>query len=254
MLHIVDATEYSVHGWTHGPELENARLLMKEKKTYLETKGLKATPYVEAITSGTMHQRILEIAEREKVSLIIMGTHQKTTFDTLVHGSVSYDLLHHMNSHVLVMRQNVPECPGGKTREETCPHFFTKLLVPVDFTEISRQMIAFIREIKGNGELVLLHIVTEGESGQEIEQNITHAHEELAKIQNELERTGFKVTTHVRVRNPVENIVSLADEEEVSLILMCAHKKNWISEFLQGSTTFSVVRTAKKPVLVLQVE
>nr|WP_320160964.1 universal stress protein [uncultured Methanoregula sp.] len=254
LLHIIDATEYSIHGWTHEPELENARLLMEEKKTYLETMGLKATTYVEAITSGTLFRRILEIAEREKVSLVIMGTHQKTTFDTLVHGSVSYDLLHHMNSHVIIMRQNIPRCPGGKTREETCPHFFSKVLVPVDFTEVSRQMIAFIRKTKGIGELVLQHIVTEGESGREIEQNITHAQEELAKIKKDLERVGFKVTTHVRVRNPVENIVSLAEEEEVSLILMCAHKKNWISEFLQGSTTFSVVRTAKKPVLVLQVE
>ena len=254
LLHIIDATEYSVHGWTHGPELENARLLMEEKKTFLEARGLKAVTCVEAITSGTMPHRILEIAELEKVSLIIMGTHQKTTFDTLMHGSVSYDLLHHMNTHVLILRQNAPECPGGKTPEETCPRIFSKVLVPLDFTKNSFEMLSFVRGMHDIGELVLQHVVIEGGTRQEIEQSITHAREELAKIQTDLEQSGIRASTHIRVGSPAEKIVSFAEEEGVSLILMYAHKRNWIGKFLQDSTPFSVVRSAKRPVLVLQLE
>ena len=252
LLHIIDATEYSVHGWTHGPELENARLLMEEKKAFLERRGLKAVTHVDAITSGTIPRRILALAEQEKVSLIVMGTHQKTTIDTLLHGSVSYDLLHHMNTHVLIMRQNAPECPGGKTPEETCPRIFSKVLVPLDFTENSYEMISFVRGMHDIGELVLQHVVIEGGTREAIEQSIAHAREELAKIQTDLEQAGFRVTAHIRVGTPVEKIVSLAEEEDVSLILMYAHKRNWIGKFLQEATPFSVVKNAKRPVLVLR--
>lgn len=252
LLHIIDATEYSVHGWTHGPELENARLLMDERKTFLEKRGLKAVTYVDAITSGTLYQRILNLAEQENVSLIVMGTHQKTTFDTLLHGSVSYDLLHHMNTHVLVMRQSDPACPGGKTPEETCPHLFFKVMVPLDFTENSYEMLSFVREMHDIGELVLEHVVIETESEQAIEKGIMHAREELEKIQKDLEQAGFRVTIRIRAGNPADKVVSLAEEEDVSLILMYAHKRNWIEKFLQDGTPFSVVRNAKRPVMVLR--
>ncbi|MFZ2412297.1 MAG: universal stress protein, partial [Candidatus Methanoperedens sp.] len=36
LLHVVDATHPSKHGWTHGPHIENAKILMEEKKEYLE--------------------------------------------------------------------------------------------------------------------------------------------------------------------------------------------------------------------------
>jgi nucleotide-binding universal stress UspA family protein len=253
LVHIIDGTDESIHGWTRGPELENARLLMEEKKGFLENQGLNVTTYVEEIKGGTTYQRILRIAELNTVSLIIMGTHQKTSFDTLLHGSVSYDLLHHMNTHVLVLRQNAPECAGGILPDETCPPIFSKVLIPLDFTENSYEMLAFVRGMHGSiGDLVLQYVVTKGETEQEIEQGIAHSGEELAKIQKDLEQAGFRVTVHVRVGNIVEKIVTLAEVENVSLILMYAHKRNWIEKFLQDSTPFSVVRNAKRPILVLR--
>jgi len=244
LLNLLDATHYSLHGWTHEPELENARLLMDEKKAYLETRGQKAVTVIEAITSGTIEQRILDIANQENVSLSIIGTNQKSSLDLL---------LHHMNSHVLIVQPDTPECHNGTTHEETCPAFFSKVLVPVDFTEKSKDLLTIVRGMQGIGELVLEHVITEGETEQEIEQKIQHAREELATIQQDLELAGLKVTVHIRVGNSVEKIISLAKLEDVSLILMCAHKKNWIAEFLQGTTPFLVVRSSKIPVMILRI-
>ncbi|MHB8163486.1 MAG: universal stress protein [Methanoregula sp.] len=244
LLHIIDGTQYSIHGWTHEPERENAKLLMEEKKAYLKERGIKAKTSVDTITGGTIEERILEIAGQEKVSLIIIGAHQKTSYDFL---------LHHMNTHVLVVQPDPSECPDEKTPGETCTDIFSKIMIPVDFTEKSRELLTVVRGMDGIGELVLQHVVTHGETKTEIEQNITHAREELAKIQKDLEQAGFRVTVHIRVGSSVEKIVSLAEEEDVSLILMCAHKKNWIDEFLQGSTPFSVLKDTKKPVMILRI-
>jgi nucleotide-binding universal stress UspA family protein len=254
LLNIIDATQYSLRGWTHEQERENAKLLMEEKKNYLEGQGLDVVTYVDAITSGSLSQRILEVAEQEKVSLTVMGTHQKTTMESFLHGSVSYDLLHHMNTHVLIVRQNVPACEGQSPPLEICPHLFSRVLLPVDFTELSRETLTFVRKMRGPGELVLVHVVTQGETKEEIDRGIVQAGGELEKIQKDLEQAGFRVSTHVRVADPVGQIVSLADEEDVSLILMSAHRKNWVEEFLQDSTPFSVARRAKRPLMILRLE
>lgn len=252
LLYVIDATQSSGYGWTHQEEYENAKLIMEEKKAYLEERGLKATTYIEMITDGKMYQKILDIAEQEKVSLMVIGTHQKSSVETFMHGSMSYDLLHHMNTQVLILRENVVELPPGKSREVSCPHIFSKVLVPVDFTENSRELLTHIREMHGISELVLMHVVMEWETGQEIEPGIVYARVELAKIQKDLEQAGLRVTVHIRIANPVENIVTLAEAENVSLILMCAHKKGGLEKFLEGSTTFSVVKNAKNPVLILR--
>lgn len=157
-----------------------------------------------------------------------------------------------MKNNVLIVQPNASNNFGGNIPEETCRNFFSKVLVPVDFTEKSRERLSLVRGMQGIGELVLQHVVTYGETTQEIEQRIAIAREELAKIQKDLNLAGFRVSTHIRVEKSVGKIVSLAEEEDVSLILMCAHKRNWIEEFLQGSTPFSVVRSSRRPVMILR--
>jgi nucleotide-binding universal stress UspA family protein len=253
LLYVIDATQSSSYDLTHQQERENAQLIMEEKKAYLEGRDLKVTTYIEMIRDGTIYQKILSIAEQEKVSLMVIGTHQKSSFETFMHGSMSYDLLHHMNTQVLILRENVVELPRGKSREESCPHIFSKILVPVDFTENSRELLTAVRGMQGILELVLMHVVTEWENEKEIANGIANARVELAKIQKDLEQAGFQVSVHIRVARPGENIVSLAEAENVSLILMYAHKKDWVEKFLEGSTSFSVVQSAKCPVLILRV-
>ncbi len=42
LLHVIDASRPSRHGWTYGPEIENAKILLAEKKEALMQAGLKA--------------------------------------------------------------------------------------------------------------------------------------------------------------------------------------------------------------------
>jgi nucleotide-binding universal stress UspA family protein len=47
-------------------------------------------------------------------------------------------------------------------------------------------------------------------------------------------------------------ILSLAEEESVSQIAMNAHGTDWLRNLVLGSTTFTVVRRTKKPVLIVR--
>ncbi len=252
LLHVVDATHPSKRGWTHGPHIENARILMEEKKEYIENLGLKVKTKVDVITEGDVYRAILETAEKEKVSLIVMGARGKSPIKDLLLGGVSSNIVRHAKTNLLIMRYKLVEDLEGIKHEKFCPMIFSKVLLPTDFSEPAGKTISFMKEIKDIQEMVLLNVVNKGETNEEIEENVNEARRKLGDIKDELGRAGFMVKEHVRVGNLPEEIISTAEDENVSLIAMSTHGKGWFRELLVGSTTCAVVRRAKRPVLVVR--
>ena len=252
LLHIVDATHPSKRGWTHGPHIENAKILMEEKKEYLENLGLKVKVKVDVITEGEVHREILETADKEKASLIVMGARGKSPIKDLFLGGVSSKVVHHAKTNILIMRYKLVEGLEGMKHEKFCPMIFSKVLLPTDFSEPAGKTTSFMKEIKNIKEMVLLNVVNKGETEEEIDENANDAKRKLGDIKRELVEAGYMVKDHVRVGNLPEEIISTAEDEDVSLIAMSPHGKGWFRELLVGSTTCAVVRRAKRPVLVVR--
>jgi nucleotide-binding universal stress UspA family protein len=242
----------SKHGWIYGPHVENAKILMEEKKEYLESLGLKVKTKVDVITEGEVYRTILETAEKEKASLIVMGARGKSKIKDLFLGSVSSKVVHHAKTNLLIMRYKLAESLEGNKYEKFCPMIFSKVLLPTDFSEHAEKTISFMKEIKDIKEMVLLNVVSKGETEEEIEENVNEAKNKLGDIREILGKAGFNVKDHVRVGNPPEEIISTAEDEDVSLIAMSPHGKGWFRELLVGSTTCAVVRRANRPVLVVR--
>jgi nucleotide-binding universal stress UspA family protein len=252
LLHVVDATHPSKRGWTHGPHIENAKILMEEKKEYIENLGLKVRTKVDVITEGEVYRAILETADKEKVSLIVMGARGKSKIKDILLGSVSTNVVRHAKTNLLIMRYKLVEELEGIKHEKFCPMIFSKVLLPTDFSEHASEAISLVKNIKGIEELILLNVVNRGETEEEIEEKVKEAKKKVGSIKEELVQTGFKVKDHVRVGNPSEEIISTAEDEDVSLIAMSTHGKGWFKELLVGSTTCSVVRRTNRPVLVVR--
>ncbi len=111
LLHVVDATRPVGLVWKNGnPELKDTQVILEEKKKFLENLGfnvnVRADVIVNAITQGTVALAILEIAETENVSLIIMGARGINPIQSLLLGSVSSSVLRHAKTNVLIMHFN----------------------------------------------------------------------------------------------------------------------------------------------------
>ena len=252
LLHVVDATHPSKRGWTHGPHIENTKILMDEKKEYIENLGLKVKTKVEVITEGEVSRAILETAEKEGVSLIVMGARGKSPIKDLLLGSVSSNVVRHAKTNLLIMRYKLVEELEGVKHEKFCPLIFQKVLLPNDFSEFAGETVSFMKDIKEIKEMILLNVVNKGETEEEIEENVKEAKNKLKDIKEELDRADLKVKEHVRVGNPPEEIIVTAEDDDVSLIAMSPHGKGWFRELLVGSTTYAVVRRASRPVLVVR--
>jgi len=256
LLHVVDATHPSKLGWSHTPYIENAKLLMTEKKEFLENLGLKVhinvDVIVNVITQGTVSSAILEAAETNKVSLIVMGARGINPIQELLLGSVSSSVIRHAHTNVLIMHFNPAQENTGVCSDPSRMKLFSKILVPTDFSPSAIDTLSFIKTIPAIQTIVLLHVVNRAESHQGIETAVSDAQTRLSDIKRDLSGSGISVNLHVRVGDPTEMILSVAKEDDVSLIAMSAYGTDRVREMLVGSTTFTLVRRTRKPVLVVR--
>jgi nucleotide-binding universal stress UspA family protein len=229
---------------------------MAEKKEKLENLGLKVTINVDvivnAVTRAPVSRAILEVAENENVSLIVIGARGINPIQELLLGSVSSFVLRHAKTHVLVM--HFPPVPDrAEVTLESCQQkLFSKVLVPTDFSQSAEDSSELIKTMRGIEEIIILHVITRAESPAEIEDSVKGAYIRLEDMKKKFIDAGVGVQLQVRTGDPATIILAVAAEENVSLIAMNAFGLDWLREMVLGSTTFTVVRRAQKPVLVIR--
>lgn len=252
LQHVVNATQYTKHGWTHEPHIENVKIQLEEERKFLEDLGFVVKVSVDVITSGDISTAILRKAECESVSHIIVGSRGRGQVKGLLLGSVSADILRHGKTNLLIIRHSIADELEGVAYSRFCPGIFSRVLLPTDFSEPAQKALASIKKIEGVGEVHLLHVVTKGETHEEIESNIQDATKKLEEIKTGLANEGLTVKMHIRVGRPADEITSLADREDISLILMSSHGKGLLTEIFIGSTTLGVAIHANRPLMVIR--
>ncbi len=253
LLHILEEARSPRGGGEIAEVLsQNQRTILRKEKQQVETlaKNIKVTAVVK--TSSDIAGTILETAEAEGVTFIVVGARGNSLVEGILLGSVSMAVLRRSTINVLIMRHRIVGSQAGKTFEMACPMILSRVLCPVDFSRFSNQAIDLIKTTKGVGEVILFHVVSQGETEFEIEEAT-----EAAKIQTEslarmLTAEGIRVRTIVKKGNPGIEISKIADEEDVSVIWISSHGKGWFRELLLGSTAYTVAMNAMKPVIIIR--
>jgi nucleotide-binding universal stress UspA family protein len=144
-------------------------------------------------------------------------------------------------------------------------NMYEKILYPTDFSEAAGKAIPYIIGLKGADvkEVIILYVIDE--RGIDTFRNSTaidalvierewegHALNEIASLAEKLKGQGFNATSQIEKGIPFREIIRVAEEEDVSLIIMGSHGKSDIVEMLLGSVTDNVVRKTQKPVLVVK--
>jgi len=140
----------------------------------------------------------------------------------------------------------------GKYLAGSVPGYSPGYYSPQIFLEPARKALSSIKEIEGLGEVHLLHIITKGETHEEIESNVVEATKKLEEIKTDLASAGLTATIHIRLGRPVDEIIGIADREDISLILMSSHGKGFLTELFVGSTTHGVAIHASRPLMIIR--
>lgn len=148
-----------------------------------------------------------------------------------------------------------------------------KVLIAVDETKASKAVLSvFDNMVKPPDEVILLHVEQlEGRSlmtamlgdaemstlkaslkGTEHKETLDRKAEKiLAYYKKELEHSGLiSIKTIIREGNPMDEILKVAEEEGVELIITGANEKRLLDRLITGRVSRTVERSAKVPVLI----
>ena len=140
-----------------------------------------------------------------------------------------------------------------------------KILVPVDFSSTSNKAFLYAREMVGcwEGELHLVHVMDTDFLSGAVHITIEPLEESVAKWEKRVEdklkavyrnEGGEELVgeIHIRKGKPQEEILKLADELEVDMIVIGSHGRHGLERTIFGSVAEKVTRLAQIPVLVIK--
>jgi len=230
---------------------EKAREKLKEIMENLRKKGIECSY---ALRSGETTDEILreafqvENGEIEtKVDLIVIPSKGRNILREMLIGSTARNVVRKSRIPVLLLKYNVSS-DGTIEGNNNCSKLFERPLFALDLSICSDSVMeasASFKEFVKEG--ILYHTVDYGRV-EEIKENMEQAERQLSKFEKNL---PFPTIKKVEKGEASENIMRLAEELKPTLIVVGKLGRSFLDEILIGSTTNSLIRKSREPVLVI---
>jgi nucleotide-binding universal stress UspA family protein len=212
-------------------------------------------------------EEIVDYAEKENVSLIIMATHGRTGIKRWALGSTADKVVRSAKCPVWLVRANVDVPRKVK---------LGKLLVPLDGSKQSETVLAHIESLasKLKAKVTLLHVVVPPYhvypvaelagyysgggivkvpySEKELKPLKAGAREYLQKVSSKLTGQGITTNYKVRVGHAGEEIIKTADEMGADVVAMSTHGESGFSRWEHGSIADKVLHAGNTPLLLVR--
>jgi nucleotide-binding universal stress UspA family protein len=243
----------------HFPDAEEIRNRLERTADQRMESGIAARS-IGSLDVQQSHRRglsvaptILEHALEVDPDLIVMSTHGRRGFENVLLGSVTEEIVRFASCPVLTVRsgEEAPAFPSA-----------APILVPVDFSEHSRQALTLAREFAatfGAGihalhvferpihpEIYLGGMPLDSPDFRTVEGSLREA---LATFVEETQGPEVPTSLHVVEGRAVPTILDFVVENEVGLVVIATHGLTGLAHVLLGSVSEKVVRRATCPVL-----
>jgi nucleotide-binding universal stress UspA family protein len=196
------------------------------------------------------HEAVLRKAKELEADLIAMGTHGRQGLDKLLMGSVAARVLHHAETHVMLLRAD-SALFGADSRGP--------VLVPVDFSDYSHRALAFARLIASSYgcSIHLLHVVELLQTPLKPAGLTSRFEEEpglkdkyLEALKDMLGDTEGEVT--VAEGSIAGEILWSREKLGAELVVMGSRGLSGLAHLLIGSVAEKVARFSEVPVIVVK--
>jgi nucleotide-binding universal stress UspA family protein len=205
------------------------------------------------VQDGVVTDLILSLAEARAVNLIVMGTHGLRGIDHLVLGSVTEKVLRKAPCPVLAVRKPA----HGLATQAGGPDLIQlqRILCCTDSpdqSDLAWDHAVSIAEEYG-AELTLVHVLEDISSSSDIETETRKTLERLERRISARARKDSITKATVRIGRAYQQIVQLALESQIDLVIMGVRGRHTLDRAVFGSTTYRVVQLGPCPVLAVHV-
>ncbi|WP_028307940.1 universal stress protein [Desulfitibacter alkalitolerans] len=238
--------------------------MLEKQKAILEQGGLSVSIQV---GEGSPAKVLNEMAEKNNVSAIIVGSHGKDIVKRATWGSVSSELITTARKPVFLVKVKVDEADKVIL---ACRKLFNHILYLTDFSRTAEKALDYLEVIiRQTGCPVTLLHVQERDKLEELAESAPELHSEIFKditakrahtvkfsleaIKSRLESAG---STLVKLSSPKGRPVDLVmdtirNNNELSLVVMGSQGKGFVKELFFGSLSLQVSRYSPIPVLLV---
>lgn len=224
-----------------------AEKLTAEAEAIAKQEGVNILTDVE---QGKAYEKIVDVAEAESCTLIVMGRKGHSRIEKALMGSVTARVIGHSRIDVLVVPRDGTVGWG-------------KVLLPTDGSKYSGAAATKAIDIasENSGTLSALYVVflndeLQANAPDVVERLKANARVVLSGISEEGATKGVKVETVVREcrggEEIYEKITDYARSSGTELIVMGSHGRTGLRRLLMGSVTEKVIGYASCPVLVVR--
>lgn len=187
-----------------------------------------------------------------------MGSHGRSYVKGVLLGSVTQRVLRKTPIPLLIASFHAPD----NTKEDPSPASFSwdicaKILYPTDFSENALQALHFLKKChkEGKKEVIILHVQDSRRLFPYLSEKLAEFNlideERITNLKRQLTFVGYSVRCQIKVGIPFVEINKMADEENVTLIVLASHGKSNIKEALMGSVAEAVAQHHVRPVLIV---
>ena len=202
---------------------------------------------------------IMSYASEADVDLIALGTHGRRGPGRILLGSVAEEVVRRADRPVLTVRGD------GEDRRAPSPEAIERILVPVDFSDFSREALRAAKEWATlyDASIDTLHVIAEAlhpafyvggvESIYDMHPDIEETvQERLDTFVAETDGPEVEIRSHVQVGNAAPDIVEFVDGNQIDLVTMSTHGRTGLDRFLLGSVAEKIVRHVRCPVITMK--
>lgn len=189
---------------------------------------------------------ILSAAKRHKADLIVMGTHGRGGAKRIWLGSILENVIRQAGVPVFAVRQKQHEFIEA-SNPTTMPKL-ESILCPVNFSPAAQTSLEVAVSLakQFHSRLISACVAEPGD-----ERGISRTKEELSSFLQQSGAAGCDLQTQSRKGEAGKEIVSLASQTKVDLIVLGAQPRHPVHSWVWGDTTEFVLRQAPVPVLVV---
>jgi nucleotide-binding universal stress UspA family protein len=240
MLHILESVSFtSAFGAAFGSvdkKLEsesNAKLEEMAHHIYSNS-GVTVKCFTEV---GRIYKKIVEVAKRESIDIIIMGTH----------GASGYTKFRAGTNTSKVVEEAV--CPVISVQKLSHRVGFKKIVIPIDNTPQSRQKVSYALEV---ARAYQAHVYVVGLVNFSNEENVRKFHIKVDQVQEWL--AEHEITSEkkfVEGDNLAKMTMQVAEDLDADLIVIMTEQEPSITGLFLGTYATQVVNHSKIPVMAV---
>lgn len=225
------------------PTPEQEKQMEQDLRKYVDP-WMDGRPYAAVVRIGAPVPVILQTCKEQAADFIVMGTHARHGWRRAILGSVSEGVLHGASCPVLIVGAH--KVPGTDPRVA-----ITRVVCPVNFTEVSRGALRYAAQIADtfNAELTVIHVIEE-----------TSRPDVAVNAERLRDWAGADVSGTYAYREVVlrggaaERVLDCVEDIGADLLVVGAQHKLFRDATVVGTTTERLVRFASCPVLVISRE